>query len=228
MVRAAWLGEVPYDDALALQRALRARVLRGGDEAVLLLEHPPVLTLGFSGRGREGLLADRDELAARGIVVRETDRGGEWTYHGPGQLVAYFLLALARRRLVVRALVGLLEDAMIDVLAGFGVRAERASGRPGVYVGGAKIGFLGLNAQGGATSHGLSLIVAGDLSPFSWIVPCGITDCAVTSIERETGAAPAVAEVGDRLVQAVERRLGEPIARVEPAALRETVREDAA
>jgi lipoyl(octanoyl) transferase len=169
------LGCVEYESTWrAMQRFTEQRTEATADE-VWLLQHPPVFTLGLAGR-REHLLRDT------GVPVINTDRGGQVTYHGPGQLVAYLLLDLRRRNLKVRELVNLMEQALIDVLAEYGVTAVRRTGAPGVYVGAAKIAALGLRVKNGCCYHGLSLNVNMDLTPFSAINPCGYAGLAVTQL----------------------------------------------
>lgn len=144
-------------------------------DEVWLLEHPPVFTLGLAGKA-EHLLGATD------IPVVNIDRGGQITYHGPGQLVAYLLLDLNRRPYKVRQLVERMESALINLLADYGITAERLAGAPGVYVKGAKIAALGLRVQKGCTYHGLALNVDMDLSPYQSINPCGYPGMAVTQL----------------------------------------------
>ncbi|HJW21008.1 MAG TPA: lipoyl(octanoyl) transferase LipB [Candidatus Limnocylindrales bacterium] len=195
-LEAAWLGRVPYRDAWALQKALVARRAAGeiGDR-LLLLEHPAVLTLGKHG-DEAHVLAPAPELTRRGIEVIRVERGGEVTYHGPGQLVAYPIVKLAERGLLVRPLVRALEAAMIETCAAFGVAAERRDGEPGCWVGGdgpfaGKIGALGLRIERGVSYHGIALNVDPDLADFELIDPCGMPGLASTSIARELGHPPA-------------------------------------
>ena len=150
---------------------------RGPETAdeIWLLQHPPVFTLGQAGK-REHLLEDI------GIPVVPIDRGGQVTYHGPGQIVAYLLIDLKRRGYGVRELVRRMEQALIDLLAGYGIAASRQAGAPGVYVDGAKIAALGLRVKGGCTYHGLSLNVDIDLTPFQAINPCGYPGMAITRL----------------------------------------------
>ena len=160
------LGLVPYEPTWrAMQEFTAARDAATQDE-IWLVQHPPVYTLGQAGKP-EHLLCPTD------IPLVKIDRGGQITYHGPGQVVAYVLLDLPRRRLKVREMVNLLEQALIDCIAGFGIAAERQDGAPGVYVDGAKIAALGLRVKNGCSYHGLSLNVDMDLTPFTWINPCG-------------------------------------------------------
>jgi lipoyl(octanoyl) transferase len=185
------LGRVDYEPTWRAMQAFTAR--RGADSAdeIWLLQHPPVFTLGQAGK-REHLLADI------GIPVVRIDRGGQVTYHGPGQVVAYLLIDLKRRGYGVRELVRRMEQAVIDLLAGFAISAERLAGAPGVYVGGAKIAALGLRVKGGSTYHGLSLNVDLDLAPFSAINPCGHAGMTVTRM-LDLGVAASSEEIAERL-----------------------------
>ncbi|WP_374511824.1 lipoyl(octanoyl) transferase LipB [Niveibacterium sp.] len=160
------LGRVEYEPTWhAMQAFTRARNDDTPDE-LWLVEHPPVFTLGLAGKP-EHLLRET------GIPLVKIDRGGQITYHGPGQAVVYLLIDLARREIKVRELVSLIEQAILDVLRGYGIAAELRDGAPGVYVGGAKIAALGLKIANGCSYHGLSLNCDMDLSPFSAINPCG-------------------------------------------------------
>ena len=191
-VEATWLGRIRYREAWELQHELAAARADGriGDQ-LLLLEHPAVLTLGR--HADEGhVLATRDELDGRGIEVIRVERGGEVTYHGPGQLVAYPILALAERQLLLRPLVRALEAAMIGTCAAFGVAAERLDGHPGCWCDATgptprKIGALGIRVERGVTYHGIALNVDPDLCDFDLIDPCGMPGVASTSIARELG-----------------------------------------
>lgn len=171
---------------------------RGGE--VWLLEHDPVFTLGQAA-GPEHLLAPGD------IPVMHSDRGGQVTYHGPGQLVAYLLLDLRQAGLGVRSLVQRLEQAVIDLLAGYRIAAERRLGAPGVYVGGAKIAALGLRVRHGCSYHGLSLNVDMDLEPFARINPCGHPGLAVTQL-ADQGGPRDLERVGNDLLGQLGRTLG--------------------
>jgi lipoyl(octanoyl) transferase len=187
------LGRVDYEPTWRAMQDYTAT--RGADtpDQVWLLEHPPVFTLGQAGK-REHLLADL------GIPVVAIDRGGQVTYHGPGQVVVYLLLDLKRRGYGVRELVQRLEQAVIDLLSGLGVTATRLAGAPGVYVDGAKIAALGLRVRNGCTYHGLALNVDMDLAPYAAINPCGYAGMAVTQT-RDQGIKAGPAEIGDRLVE---------------------------
>jgi lipoyl(octanoyl) transferase len=183
----------------AMQAYTRERGERGEDQ-LWLVEHPPVFTLGQAGK-REHLLDTGD------IPVIQVDRGGQVTYHGPGQIVLYVLVDLRRLRLGVRALVSALERTVIGVLAGYGIEAQARPDAPGVYVGGAKIAALGLRVRRGCSYHGLALNVDVDLEPFSRINPCGYPDLATTRL-RDLGVQAGAAEVGERLCAGLVDELG--------------------
>jgi len=172
-----------YATAWRWQVETAAAVRTGASEALALLQHPPVYTFGRRAR-HEHLLVDPDELRRRGADVVESDRGGDVTFHGPGQLVAYPILDLRRRGLGATDYVRALEETMIGALRRFGIAGARAAGRPGVWVEGAKVGFVGVRVQSGVTTHGFALNVATDLTWFDAIVPCGLAGVRVTSIER--------------------------------------------
>lgn len=217
-----WLGRVGYRDAWQLQHDLVAS-RRAGDipDQLLLLEHPAVLTLGRQSDPSH-IRATEDELAARGVEVITVERGGEVTYHGPGQLVGYPIIKLAERSLLPRPLVRTLEQSMIDTCAGYGVDAGRRDGYPGVWChpeSGTprKIGALGLRIEGGVSYHGIALNVTTDLADFELIDPCGLPEAEVTSIAREAcwpadQSAPSTARVAnaaDRFEHAFRLRLEE-------------------
>jgi lipoyl(octanoyl) transferase len=192
------LGRVAYPASFAAMQEFTAG--RGDDTAdeLWLCEHPPVFTQGLSGRP-EHLLKDI------GIPVVQVDRGGQITYHGPGQVVAYLLLDLRRRELKVRELVHGIEQAVIDLLAGRGIAAARLAGAPGVYVGRAKIAALGLRIKRGCSYHGVSLNVDMDLAPYSAINPCGYEGMAVTQLRDLTGEWDT-AKVGDAFAAELARQ----------------------
>jgi len=195
-IHAEWLGIVPYRDAWDLQKRLAAA--RASDEIgdrLLLLEHPAVLTLGKHADERH-VVASPGELDRRGIEVIRVERGGEVTYHGPGQLVAYPILALSRRGLLLRPLVRALEAAMATTCEAFGVPAGRREGHPGCWCDpdGAsprKIGALGIRVERGVSYHGIAMNVAPDLADFDLIDACGMPGVVSTSIARELGREPA-------------------------------------
>jgi lipoyl(octanoyl) transferase len=180
------LGLVPYSEALALQRELvEARRADTLPDVLLLLEHPPVLTLGVRGDGgRSHILATPAALASRGIEVFETGRGGDITYHGPGQIVGYPIVNLKPDRCDVHRYVRDLEEVLIRVAADYGVPARRIAGLTGVWVGEDKLAAIGVRISRWITSHGFALNHATNLSHFDLIVPCGIADRGVTSLTR--------------------------------------------
>jgi lipoyl(octanoyl) transferase len=194
------LGSVPYEQTLERMRELtRSRTADTRDE-LWLLEHPAVYTTGQAGREAHF------PRSHGGIPLVHTDRGGQVTYHGPGQVVAYVLVDLARRGLKVRAMVSLLEQAVIDTLAGYNLDAVRHSGAPGVYVGDAKVAALGLRVRGGACYHGVSLNVDMDLAPFLDIDPCGYPGMRVTQL-ADLGVRITPAEAGEDLAAQIMRHL---------------------
>jgi lipoyl(octanoyl) transferase len=198
------LGLIDYRDAYdAMRRFTDARDAATPDE-LWLLEHPPVYTVGPGGRS-EHLPRTRDAADAS-IALERVDRGGQITYHGPGQAIVYVLLDLRRRGLQVRPLVRLLEQAVIDVLARHGIRAARKPDAPGVYVDGAKIAALGLRVRRGCSYHGVALNAAMDLGPFAAIDPCGYSGLAVTQA-ADLGIAAGAAELGSVLAQRIARLL---------------------
>ena len=180
-------------------QAFTAQRMAETPDELWLCEHPPVFTQGLAGKP-EHLLRDI------GVPVVRIDRGGQITYHGPGQIVCYLLLDLKRRGLTIKGLVNRMEQAVIDLLDGFGVVAERLAGAPGVYVGGAKIAALGLKVKNGCSYHGLSLNVAMDLAPFAAINPCGYAGMAVTQLSHFDLAAN-VENVGAKLVAQLRDKL---------------------
>jgi lipoyl(octanoyl) transferase len=196
------LGRVPYADALELQRALveDRRAGRVGD-VLLLLEHPPVITLGMrTDTARSNVLATPERLAELGVSLCETGRGGDVTYHGPGQLVAYPILNLKPDRADVYNYVRSLEDVMIRVSRKFAVEAGRIEGLTGAWVGNRKIGAIGVRISRWISSHGFAYNVNTDLDYFNLIVPCGIRDYGVTSLLRELGREVPMSEVEDVVI----------------------------
>jgi len=195
----SFLGRIPYGEAVRLQHGLREAVKRGeGPEHLLLLEHPHVYTLGRNA-DQADILAGAEWLRARGVEVAECDRGGQVTYHGPGQLVGYPILNLSPDRRDIRRYVQDLQRTLILTLADFGVTAEARDGQSfvGVWVGEKKIASIGVHLSRWVTTHGFALNVSTDLSYFTGIIPCGLHQVELTSIERLTGKAPALAEIAE-------------------------------
>lgn len=194
------LGRVAYADALALQRSLveERRAEQIGD-LLLLVEHAHALTVGARGDGRSHILATPEALAARGVEVYETGRGGDITYHGPGQVVGYPIIDLRPDRCDVHRYVRDLEEVLVRVAADFGVEASRVPGLTGVWVGEDKLAAIGVRIARWITSHGFAFNVTTDLSFFDLIVPCGLADRGVTSLAR-LGCPASNADVEGRLV----------------------------
>ena len=206
------LGTVRYADALELQAELVKR-RRAGDvpDQLLLLEHPHVITLGTSSHA-ENILVDEADRRLLGIDLHETGRGGDVTYHGPGQLVGYPILDLKPDRRDLHRYVRDLEEALIRALGDFGVESGRKEGMTGVWIGGEKVAAIGVRVSSGwITSHGFALNVKTDLAFFDAIVPCGIREFGVTSLDRVLGSPVDLDEVGDRVATRIgevfERRL---------------------
>jgi lipoyl(octanoyl) transferase len=195
------LGLIDYAAALRLQQA-RARARKAGAiaDTLLLLEHPDVYTLGSNAR-RAHLLVPPERLAELGAQVFETDRGGDVTYHGLGQLVGYPILDLTRHRRDLGWYMRSLEEVLIGVAADFGVRASRFPGAPGVWVGNNKLAAMGVHVSRWVTSHGFAFNVNTDLSRFDAIVPCGLRDRGVTSLERLLGRPVEMDEAVERLIE---------------------------
>jgi lipoyl(octanoyl) transferase len=192
------MGRVAYEPTWrAMQDYTCARSVDSVDE-LWVLEHMPVYTLGIAGR------AEHLPRVANGIPVVRTDRGGQITYHGPGQVVIYLLLDMRRRELTVRPLVRLMERAAIELLASYGIEGEGRTDAPGVYVRGAKIAALGLRVRNGCCYHGLAFNVDMDLSPFRAIDPCGYSGLAVTQA-RDLGIGDDADMLGERLARNLER-----------------------
>jgi lipoate-protein ligase B len=217
-----WLGRIGYREAWARQHQLvAARAGRAIGDRLLLLEHDAVLTLGRQSDSGH-VLASADELARRGIELIRVERGGEVTYHGPGQLVAYPIVHLGAAGVLLRPFVRALESAMADVADSYGVSAGRREGYPGCWTDGndgvpRKLGALGLRVERGVSYHGIALNVTTSLDGFDLIDPCGLSGIAVSSIAREAGwpaerSAPStesVREAGERFARALTVRLDE-------------------
>jgi len=197
------LGLLEYGKALEYQRAVaRARIAGTIEEDVLLLvEHPPVVTLGRSAKERH-LLASPELLAARGVELFEVERGGDVTFHGPGQLVGYPIIDLKRHRRDLHWYLRQVEEALIRALDGFGIAGERQAGYTGVWTNNRKIASIGVHARDWVTWHGFALNVSTDLGYFDLIVPCGIPAVTMTSIDREVGKSVGLEPAADAVVSA--------------------------
>jgi lipoyl(octanoyl) transferase len=188
------LGRIDYGAALRDMKSFSSQREAATPDELWLVEHPAVYTLGQGAK---------DVVVSNGIPVVKSDRGGEVTYHGPGQVVLYALIDLARRGIKVKEFVGLLEQAVIDLV---GSRAERRAGAPGVYVGGAKLAALGIRVSRGRSYHGLALNVDMDLAPFAAIDPCGFPGLAVTQL-RDLGFSETLSSAGKQLAEKLIQRL---------------------
>jgi lipoyl(octanoyl) transferase len=205
------LGRQPYEATWKAMSAFTDQRTAGTADEFWLLEHDPVFTLGQAGKMEH-------VLAPGGIPVIPVDRGGQVTYHGPGQIVGYPMIDLRRAGVGVREMVGKIEQAIIDTLARWAIRAERREGAPGVYVGGAKVAALGLRVRRGCSFHGLAFNVNMDLEPFHRINPCGYKGLEVTQV-LDLGGPSRLADVEDALVEEFCRQFGftaEPAAPVIP------------
>jgi lipoyl(octanoyl) transferase len=217
-LRTEWLGRMPYREAWDRQRTtVEARAADETSDTLLLVEHEPVLTLGRHAADRH-VLASPAELERRGIEVIRVERGGEVTYHGPGQLVAYPIVRLRDRGILLRPFVRALESAMSDLAASYGVDAGQRAGYPGVWVEAdgphpRKLGALGLRLERGVTYHGVALNITTRLSEFEFIDPCGMADLDVTSIARELGWQGESAEPSTADVEVAARRFSEAFAK---------------
>jgi len=195
-----FLGLVDYEPTLTAMKAFTDARDPATPDEIWVLEHPPVYTLGLAGKTEHLLRTDMP------IPVVRTDRGGQVTYHGPGQLIVYPLIDFKRMHIGVRDLVRRIEQTVIDTLAEYGVRANGDVAAPGVYVDGAKIASLGLRIKNGAVYHGLSLNVDMDLTPFGWINPCGYPNLRVTQL-KDLGVNASIDEVAERLLPHLARQL---------------------
>lgn len=223
MMQYLYLGRIAYDQGLALQLELVELRHQGRiANTLLLLEHPPVLTLGRNAN-RENILATDEMLTQKGVAIHEINRGGDVTYHGPGQLVGYpifdlrSLFNLSGSRLGPVDYVRRVEEALIRLCAGYGVLTGRVSGRTGVWTQGAvekKIGAIGVHVSRGITSHGFALNLTTDLRDFQWIVPCGIADRDVTSLELEIPndqKLPTLEQAADAAARCFGQVFGQPV-----------------
>lgn len=206
------LGQMPYAAALQLQREIHQSVLQGqAPPTLLLVEHEPVITISQRPGATGHLLADERQLQQMGIKVEATDRGGDITYHGPGQIVAYPIIQLMSLRLSVGRYMRRLEQVAIDTVAAFGVRADRVAGCTGVWVSGEplrKLCALGIRVRRNVTMHGMALNVDPDMSHYSTIVPCGLTDKGVTSLRQILAdICPTLVDVKAELVRQMRRHI---------------------
>jgi lipoate-protein ligase B len=203
------LAETPYPEAYALQTAANAARHTGrlDRDLVILLEHPPVFTLGRRG-GRENLIVPEETLRTRGIEIVPVERGGDITYHGPGQLVVYLIMDLKSGRWAVVEFVSGLENAMVRTASQWGISAAGNDELRGAWIGGRKLGSVGITVRRGVTFHGLALNVNTDLEPFTWINPCGIQGCTMTSLAREIGRAVDMNQVRRQMTENLSRQFG--------------------
>jgi lipoyl(octanoyl) transferase len=207
------LGTVPYAEALELQKELvEARKAGAIPDQLLLLQHPPVITLGVKARSdRSHVLASPEALDEQGVELFETGRGGDVTYHGPGQLVGYPIFDLRPDRCDVHRYVRDLEEALIRVAASFGIAAERVPGLTGVWVGNDKLAAIGVRISRWITSHGFALNVGTNLDRFGLIVPCGITGRGVTSLEVLLGRTVPMQSVEEAAIEALTLIFGRTV-----------------
>jgi lipoyl(octanoyl) transferase len=209
----AWLGRARFAPTAALQEAIRGDVLAGRSAGTILFcEHDPVITLGRGARA-EHVLASAGELDRRGIERVQASRGGDVTYHGPGQLVGYPVLRLRRG---VVAHIEAMAAAVIEVLASLGVTAEWRRACPGVWVGADKICAFGVHVRHGVAIHGFALNVSTELDAFETIVPCGLRASGVTSVRKLTGAAPSLPALAGAMALACTRAFARPFREVRP------------
>jgi len=207
------LGQLAYRQAWAAQEESHAVVLGGGEERVLLVEHPPVITFGRRPGGERNVLASPDRLTELGVELVQSDRGGDVTFHGPGQVVAYPIIRLIDHRLSVGTYVQKLEDVVIAALAHFGVTGEKDASAIGIWVddGGmlAKVCALGVRIRRGVTLHGVALNVSTDLAYFQLINPCGLGARPVTSLDRLLGdRAPRMEQVKEAIAREIQAAFG--------------------
>ena len=199
--RVEYHGTMPYAEATRLQRErVLDRQARAIPDTLILVEHPPVYTLGRNAK-TEHLLAPREWLAKMGAEVFETDRGGDVTFHGPGQLVGYPILDLTGHRRDIAWYMRSIEEVLIGAVSDFSISAGRIAGVTGVWVGQEKLAALGVHVSRWVTSHGFALNVSTDLRYFSWIVPCGLRDKGVTSLEKLLSRRMEINDVTSRVVE---------------------------
>lgn len=215
-LRWALWPRLAYDDAVALQARLVDARRAGAADCAIATEHDPVVTLGRRAGAGDCLLTEAD-LARRGVAVRRTERGGLATYHGPGQLVLYPIVDV--RGIGVRRFVALLEEAAVAVVAAAGLRGATRAGTPGVWVGAAKVAAIGVRVARGIASHGVAINLGGDVTPFTWINPCGVPGGVAGALDQLGGRRLALAEAAAVAVARMGRSLGVSTVQVTPAAL---------
>lgn len=215
-IKWTYLGLTDYKKAALLQEELRSQMLSGGDsDYLLLMSHPPVITRGVSERGEQaGLLESRERLTTESIPVIDVDRGGKTTFHGPDQLVGYFIFDLKRRDMKLRNFVSTVADVVLDVLDSYGIDATYNQEDPGIVMAGKKVGFLGFSVKHHVTAHGFALNVGRDIKGFDFIVPCGKVGRVIGSLEGETARQFSMYDVYWRFVTALGTRFGEPLEEV--------------
>ena len=217
------LGTLPYAHALELQRAVAKARISGAisEDVLLLVEHPSVITLGRSSKERH-LLATAEQLATRGVELFEVERGGDVTFHGPGQVVGYPIVDLKRHKRDLHWYLRQVEETIIRAVAPFGIAAERSAGQTGVWTGGRKLASIGVHARDWVTWHGFALNVTTDLSYFDLMVPCGIAEVEMTSVSRELegGDIAPTDDLGGRVRSSVARAFSEVFA-LEPTSVDE-------
>ena len=206
----SFLGRISYSECLEIQRSLQNNIISGEDSScgqILFLEHEPVITVGKFG-SHQNLLSNEESLKKSGIEIFETERGGDFTYHGPGQLVCYPVLNLKKLGMGVKKYVYLLEEVIIQTLKDYGIDAERKDKFPGVWVGDCKIAFVGIYVKKYVTIHGFSMNIENQADNFSHIVPCGISELKIISVSEVLGRKVEWQEIIGNLIEKFERELG--------------------
>lgn len=201
------LGSLGYQEAWEIQKQVAEEVIAGAPDALLFVEHPPVLTLGASFHS-ENLLFTREQIKARGVQVHETDRGGDVTYHGPGQLVMYPIFDVGRHGKDLHKWLRDLEETQIQLLAGLGIEARRFAPHTGAWVGHEKVAAIGVKIRKWVSLHGIALNCSNDLKEFGLIIPCGISNYGVTSVSRLLGRNFSIEEAKPLAVRAFESVFG--------------------
>ena len=206
-IQASFLGCVPYRDAIDRMNRLRdERLADRISDQLLFLEHPPVITMGRR-KSHEDLKIDPDMLKKKGIEFIETDRGGKLTYHGPGQLVVYFIVNIEARKMTIDQMVWTVEEGIKQCLAKYGILADRDERNPGIWVGNSKIASVGLHVHRGVTTHGVALNISCDLTPFGYMTPCGIVGAGVTALSELSHRDYSMDEVSPNLRRCYEKLL---------------------